>query len=167
MSSRFEKATVTQCIVFWWSEGQSDGVSHQENEDISLDLFSVACCEAKNESVLLLTTTHYCSQIKSIHCSRSHQRIIHQLNSINIQKHTMVSLQTTVAGIPMDCCIYNASGPRTGTSVALGKVASSASGGVLAKSATPGKQTGNPMPRTWQSDDASLNSEGLPNAGIE
>lgn len=79
----------------------------------------------------------------------------------------MVSLQTTVASIPLECCIYNASGPRTGSSAALAKVAASQSGAVLAKSATPSKQTGNPMPRTWQSDAASLNSEGLPNAGIE
>ena len=79
----------------------------------------------------------------------------------------MVSLKTTVAGIPMDCCIYNASGPRTGAAAALAKIAASKSGGVLAKSATVLKQTGNPQPRTWQSDDASLNSEGLPNSGID
>ena len=79
----------------------------------------------------------------------------------------MVSLKTTVAGIPMDCCIYNASGPRTGASAALAKICASKSGGVLAKSATVLKQTGNPQPRTWQSDAASLNSEGLPNSGID
>ena len=79
----------------------------------------------------------------------------------------MVSLKTTVAGIPMDCCIYNASGPRTGSAAALAKIAASKSGGVLAKSATVLKQIGNPQPRTWQSDDASLNSEGLPNSGID
>eukprot|EP00978_Attheya_sp_CCMP212_P024019 scaffold74722_cov48-Attheya_sp.AAC.2 len=84
-----------------------------------------------------------------------------------------VSLRTTVAGIPFETCIYNASGPRTGSSAALGKIAQSESGGVLAKSATVLKQDGNPLPRTWhQSQDhntsrASLNSEGLPNAGID
>ena len=57
------------------------------------------------------------------------------------------SLATTVAGIPLDCCIYNASGPRSGTSAALAKVAGSASGAVLAKSVTLVSQTGNPMPR--------------------
>lgn len=83
------------------------------------------------------------------------------------------SLATTVGGIPLSTCVYNASGPRTGTSAALSKIAASAAGAVLAKSATVAKQTGNPMPRTWHADTAleeqegSLNSEGLPNAGID
>lgn len=79
----------------------------------------------------------------------------------------MVSLATTVAGIPLPSCVYNASGPRTGSSAAMSKIAASAAGGVLAKSATVESQTGNPQPRTWQSVCASLNSEGLPNSGIE
>jgi dihydroorotate dehydrogenase (fumarate) len=79
----------------------------------------------------------------------------------------MVSLKTSVAGIPMECCIYNASGPRTGSATALAKITVSKAGGVLAKSATVLKQTGNPQPRTWQSAEASLNSEGLPNSGID
>lgn len=79
----------------------------------------------------------------------------------------MASLATTVAGIPLETCIYNASGPRTGSSAALSKIAASSAGAILAKSATIEKQTGNPQPRTWQSPSASLNSEGLPNAGIE
>ena len=79
----------------------------------------------------------------------------------------MVSLATTVAGIPLPSCVYNASGPRTGSSAAMSKIAASAAGGVLAKSATVESQTGNPQPRTWQSSGASLNSEGLPNSGIE
>lgn len=80
-----------------------------------------------------------------------------------------MSLATTVAGISLPTCVYNASGPRTGSSAALAKIASSASGGVLAKSATVASQAGNPQPRTWhdESNLASLNSEGLPNSGIE
>lgn len=83
------------------------------------------------------------------------------------------SLATTVASIPLSTCIYNASGPRTGTSTALSKIASSSSGAVLAKSATLVSQKGNPLPRTWHEGDdekdslASLNSEGLPNSGID
>ncbi|KAL9183304.1 hypothetical protein ACHAXT_005091 [Thalassiosira profunda] len=78
-------------------------------------------------------------------------------------------LSTTVAGIPLTSCVYNASGPRTGSSAAMKKIAASAAGGVLAKSATVESQKGNDMPRTWHEDDgaASLNSEGLPNAGID
>ncbi|RHY73152.1 hypothetical protein DYB30_008259 [Aphanomyces astaci] len=78
------------------------------------------------------------------------------------------SLSTTICGnLHLDTCIFNASGPRTGSSDALAKIAASAAGAVLAKSATVLEQTGNDLPRTWQSDAvASLNSEGLPNKGI-
>jgi len=82
---------------------------------------------------------------------------------------TKADLSTTLAGIPLTSPIYNASGPRTGSSAAMAKIASSASGAVLAKSATVVSQKGNDMPRTWHQDEgaASLNSEGLPNAGID
>jgi len=90
---------------------------------------------------------------------------------IPIAHHTMApSLKTTVAGIEFETCIYNASGPRTGSAAALAKITASEAGGVLAKSATMEAQTGNPQPRTWhdtETNGASLNSEGLPNAGID
>ena len=78
-------------------------------------------------------------------------------------------LQTTLAGIQLSSCVYNASGPRSGTAAALQKVALSKSGAVLAKSATLLSQNGNPLPRTWHLPDgaASFNSEGLPNNGID
>lgn len=81
----------------------------------------------------------------------------------------MASLETSVAGICLKSCVYNASGPRSGNSAALAKVAASASGAVLAKSATLLSQNGNPQPRTWHAtnDIASMNSEGLPNNGID
>lgn len=82
-----------------------------------------------------------------------------------------VSLKTTVASIPLSTCIYNASGPRTGSGQALSKIASSSAGAVLAKSATLVEQSGNPLPRTWhheaEESHASMNSEGLPNYGID
>jgi len=51
----------------------------------------------------------------------------------------------------------------------MSKIALSASGGVLAKSATISSQTGNEQPRTWHEENgqASMNSEGLPNNGID
>jgi dihydroorotate dehydrogenase (fumarate) len=54
-------------------------------------------------------------------------------------------------------------------SAAMSKITASASGGVLAKSATVASQTGNDQPRTWHEENgqASLNSEGLPNNGID
>ncbi|CAB9523763.1 Putative dihydroorotate dehydrogenase A (fumarate) [Seminavis robusta] len=79
------------------------------------------------------------------------------------------SLATTVGGVPLTSCVYNASGPRSGTAAALSKVCQSRSGGVLAKSATILKQNGNPQPRTYHAGNslASFNSEGLPNNGID
>ncbi len=80
-----------------------------------------------------------------------------------------VSIATSIAGIELSSCVYNASGPRTGSSAALAKIAGSAAGAILTKSATLVSQTGNPQPRTWHSPDdkASMNSEGLPNSGID
>ena len=79
------------------------------------------------------------------------------------------SLKTSVGGVPLSSCVYNASGPRSGTAAALSKVCSSRAGGVLAKSATIAKQAGNPQPRTFHAPNglASFNSEGLPNSGID
>jgi dihydroorotate dehydrogenase (fumarate) len=81
----------------------------------------------------------------------------------------MADLATSVGGISLGTCVYNASGPRTGSSAALAKIAASSAGAVLTKSATLQPQSGNPQPRTWHSSDdkASMNSEGLPNSGID
>mmetsp|Transcript_9841 Transcript_9841/g.19390 ORF Transcript_9841/g.19390 Transcript_9841/m.19390 type:complete len:385 (-) Transcript_9841:150-1304(-) len=81
----------------------------------------------------------------------------------------MVDLSATLAGLHLPTCVYNASGPRTGSSAAMAKIASSEAGGVLAKSATIASQTGNDQPRTWHEESgyASMNSEGLPNNGID
>eukprot|EP00949_MAST-11_sp_MAST-11-sp1_P004028 g4028.t1 len=83
-------------------------------------------------------------------------------------------LETQVGGIKLQNCIYNASGPRSGTLEALQKIASSGAGAVLSKSATLKSQKGNPLPRVVRDVDlgpeicaGSMNSEGLPNKGIE
>lgn len=84
------------------------------------------------------------------------------------------STSTSIAGIPLESCIYNASGPRSGTIEALEKIAGSRSGAVLSKSATLLQQNGNPTPRYVNKIDlggeyalGSFNSEGLPNQGID
>jgi dihydroorotate dehydrogenase (fumarate) len=84
------------------------------------------------------------------------------------------SLETNVAGIALKSCVYNASGPRTGSIEALEKIGTSASGAILSKSATLVKQDGNQLPRFInkiylgdQIGQGSMNSEGLPNAGID
>lgn len=85
-------------------------------------------------------------------------------------------LQTSIAGgkVVLDCCVYNASGPRTGSIEALQRIAGSKSGAVLSKSATLVRQDGNDLPRFVNKValggaycDGSLNSEGLPNYGCE
>ena len=83
-----------------------------------------------------------------------------------------MSLKTTVGGLTLESCIYNASGPRTGTHQMLEMIGKSKAGAVLAKSATLLKQTGNDMPRYKEIDVGggcimSINSEGLPNKGID
>jgi dihydroorotate dehydrogenase (fumarate) len=91
----------------------------------------------------------------------------HQKTTTTTCATTPPSLATTVGGIRLATCIYNASGPRTGSAAALAKIAASSSGAVLTKSATLLRQNGNPQPRTWHAEYASFNSEGLPNYGID
>ena len=83
-------------------------------------------------------------------------------------------LATSVGGLSLDCCIYNASGPRTGSVEALSKIGGSAAGAILSKSCTRIKQDGNPLPRAISDIPmgegrckGSFNSEGLPNLGVD
>jgi len=86
-------------------------------------------------------------------------------------------LSTSIGDLELPCCVYNAAGPRTNTQEHLELIADSASGAVLCKSATLEKRTGNPLPRYVElpnegggggtSCPTSMNSEGLPNAGID
>lgn len=83
-------------------------------------------------------------------------------------------LRSSVGGVPLECVLYNASGPRSGTVEALSKVGESRAGAILSKSATLVKQDGNPLPRIINKislgpslGEGSVNSEGLPNAGID
>ena len=86
-------------------------------------------------------------------------------------------LQTRIAALDLGCCIYNAAGPRTGTHEQLKMIAGSRAGAVLCKSATVEKRLGNPLPRYLElanesggggtSCPTSINSEGLPNGGID
>lgn len=85
-----------------------------------------------------------------------------------------VNTSTTIGGIQLRTCIYNASGPRSGSIEALEKIAASSAGAVLSKSATLVKQDGNPLPRFINKislgpnyTEGSVNSEGLPNLGID
>ena len=62
-------------------------------------------------------------------------------------------LATQLGPLQLECCVYNASGPRTGSAEALAKIGGSRAGAVLSKSATLVKQDGNPMPRAFSGVD--------------
>jgi len=114
--------------------------------------------------------TYFVSQIVDL-C----QDVFSQPLSLSFNFHSSFSmLRTSIAGIELESCIYNASGPRTGSIEALAKIAKSKAGAVLSKSATLLKQDGNPLPRSINKVslgekycEGSINSEGLPNYGID
>jgi dihydroorotate dehydrogenase (fumarate) len=91
------------------------------------------------------------------------------VNTKTVNMDIDLSVEIANGKIHLPFCLYNASGPRSGTVEALQKVAQSKSGAVLTKSSTVSAQTGNPLPRTHHATDgvASFNSEGLPNNGID
>lgn len=74
-------------------------------------------------------------------------------------------LSTTVAQIPLESCIYNASGPLCTTKEELNAIGKSKSGAILTKSATLALREGNPSPRYYENSLGSINSMGLPNKG--
>lgn len=83
-------------------------------------------------------------------------------------------IRTNISGVIFESCIYNASGPRCGTMEALEKIGEKEfSGGITSKSCTMVSQLGNPLPRSINHIDlgngiiGSMNSEGLPNKGID
>lgn len=83
-------------------------------------------------------------------------------------------LRSTIADIPLDCLVLNASGPRTGSLEALLKIAESESGAVVSKSVTLEERNGNPLPRFINNVSlgdsycsGSISAEGLPNYGID
>ena len=77
------------------------------------------------------------------------------------------SLSTTIAGISLETCIYNASGPLCATEEELDVIGKSAAGAILSKSATLEYREGNPQPRYYETSWGSINSMGLPNEGFE
>lgn len=84
---------------------------------------------------------------------------------------------TSIAGIPLDIPIYNASGVWCTTAVQLSEVIDSPyTGAVVTKSCTMYVREGNPLPRysgfkpvysSSNANNASINSMGLPNYGLD
>ena len=82
------------------------------------------------------------------------------------------SLRTRLASLTLNSCLLNASGPRSETIEGLQIIGASSAGAIVSKSVTMNKNNGNPKPRSIQGISlggfcsGSVNSEGLPNAGI-
>lgn len=77
-------------------------------------------------------------------------------------------INTVVGGIPLETCVFNASGPRDETLPLLEKIGKSKSSGIMMKSCTLEPRSGNPEPRYANlSNNSSINSMGLPNLGYK
>ena len=76
-----------------------------------------------------------------------------------------VDISTKIAGVELETCIFNASGPRDGTLADLENLAKSKSSAVMMKSCTLRARRGNPPPRYANLEFGSINSMGLPNLG--
>ena len=76
-----------------------------------------------------------------------------------------VDISTKIAGVELETCIFNASGPRDETLTDLENLAKSKSSAVMMKSCTLRARRGNPPPRYANLEFGSINSMGLPNLG--
>ncbi len=77
-------------------------------------------------------------------------------------------LSTNIGNLQLSTCIYNASGPLcTSNSELLNLFDSDHNALVLTKSCTLNPRIGNPEPRYYQTDNASINSTGLANLGYQ
>lgn len=81
----------------------------------------------------------------------------------------MVSLETTIAGIPIERCIWNAAGAHCITQKDLEDLGQSRAGAILSKSCTFEPRVGNPEPRYYEQEDPfmTINSTGLANLGYK
>ncbi len=77
------------------------------------------------------------------------------------------AIETEIGQIPLQNCLYNASGARCTTGEELDSLARAPTGAVLAKSATIAYRKGNPKPRYRDIPFGSINAMGLPNLGID
>jgi dihydroorotate dehydrogenase (fumarate) len=76
-------------------------------------------------------------------------------------------MNTRIADISLDSCIYNASGPRCSTYDELFDLSMSESGAILTKSTTLLPRNGNEGKRYYDNEIMSINSTGLANKGYK
>lgn len=77
----------------------------------------------------------------------------------------MVDISAKIAGVKLDTCIFNTSGPADVTLAELEIIAKSRASAVTMKSCTLEPRDGNPEPRYANLEYGSINSMGLPNLG--
>src|SRR3989344_2613799 len=78
-----------------------------------------------------------------------------------------VDISTVIAGVKLETCVFNASGPGDVTLPELEKIARSKSSAIMMKSCSLGPREGNPEPRYINLEFGSINSMGLPNLGYK
>lgn len=78
-----------------------------------------------------------------------------------------VDISTKIAGVRLDTCIFNTSGPADVTLEELEIIAKSQSAVITMKSCTLEPRIGNPEPRYADLEYGSINSMGLPNLGYK
>ena len=79
----------------------------------------------------------------------------------------MPNISTQIAGVKLETCVFNASGPNDVTLDELELIAKSASSAITMKSCTLEPRKGNPEPRYYDLPEGSINSMGLPNLGYK
>lgn len=83
-----------------------------------------------------------------------------------VEKNLSVSLNTSVGGIELDNCIYNAAGARCTLDTELFNINKSSAGAILTKSSTIYSRMGNAKPKYYEDDYGSINANGLENLGM-
>ncbi|KAH0489067.1 MAG: hypothetical protein KVP17_001670 [Porospora cf. gigantea B] len=79
----------------------------------------------------------------------------------------VVSLETSIAGVPLEQFAFNASGPICSTLDELREISRSGSSAITTKSCTLDPRLGNPEPRWMELPLGGLQAMGLPNEGYE
>ena len=78
-----------------------------------------------------------------------------------------VDISTIIAGVNLETCVFNTSGPADVTLKELEIIARSKSSAITMKSCTLEPRVGNPKPRYADLEFGSINSMGLPNLGYK
>ncbi|KKR78133.1 MAG: Dihydroorotate dehydrogenase [Candidatus Curtissbacteria bacterium GW2011_GWA1_40_9] len=79
----------------------------------------------------------------------------------------MADISTKIAGVKLETCVFNTSGPADETLKQLEVIAKSKSSVITMKSCTLEPREGNPVPRYANLEFGSINSMGLPNLGYK